>query len=136
VHLLKRFTWNFTWLQGLHHYFIVTKNILHSIYNMVFDSACQLMLKKNHDEYTTRTQEETTYYLGQVKILREKSKLNNISFFEKDKLKVFKRDYNKIREYMYKEYISSSATFLFGSQMAICYHVTISSSCRILLHDK
>jgi len=75
------------------------------------------MLKKNHDEYTTRTQEETTYYLGQVKILREKSKLNNISFFEKDKLKVFKRDYNKIREYMYKEYISSSATFLFGSQM-------------------
>jgi len=71
------------------------------------------MLNKIYEEYGKRIKEETSQYLARTKILRDTIIHKNIASFEKDELEKIHRDYNKIREYLYKEYISSCATFLF-----------------------
>ena len=82
---------------------------------MIFDYSCKLMLKKIHEEYEKIIYEENAQYFARIKILRAKLFHNNITSFEKYELGKIHKNYNKIREYLYKKYISSSASFLFDT---------------------
>jgi len=82
---------------------------------MIVDFSCQPMLKKIHEEYEKMTHEENSQYFARIKILQSRLFHNNITSFEKYELGQIHKIFNKIREYLYKKYISSSATFLFDT---------------------